>query len=60
MSELGLSRSPRDDRHLEDGQYLYNWDISQLASGIYAMVMDPGDSPTCCTEDPYAIIKVAK
>lgn len=44
----------------EDRQYIYNWDLSSLENGTYAVIVDLEDSPTC-TEGPYqAIITVAK
>lgn len=43
-----------------DQQYIYNWDARDLANGTYAVVVDLGDSPTCRSENPYAIITVAK
>lgn len=44
----------------EEKQYIYNWDAKDLANGTYAVVVDLGDSATCRTENPYAIITVAK
>lgn len=44
----------------EDRQYVYNWDTKDLENGTYAVVVELGDSPTCRTENPYAIITVAK
>lgn len=43
-----------------DQQYIYNWDARSLANGVYAVVVDLGDSPTCRPADPYAIITVAR
>jgi hypothetical protein len=42
----------------KDQQYIYNWDATGLANGTYAVKVDLGDSPTCRTENPYAIITV--
>jgi hypothetical protein len=39
-------------------QYVYNWDAMDLANGTHAVLVDLGDSPTCRTQDPYAIITV--
>lgn len=41
-------------------KYIYNWDARDLANGTYAVVVDLGDSATCRTQNPYAIITVAK
>jgi len=39
-------------------QYIYNWNAMDLANGVYAVVVDLGDSPTCRSQDPYAVITV--
>ena len=44
----------------EDQQYIYNWDATTPANGMYAVVVDLGDSPSCRTQDPFAIITVAR
>jgi hypothetical protein len=44
----------------EDGHYIYNWDLSSLENGTYAVVVDTGDSDACSTGPHYAVITVAK
>lgn len=44
----------------EDDQYLYNWDLSSLGNGTYAVVVDLGDSPTCSQGPHHVVITVAK
>jgi hypothetical protein len=44
----------------EDGHYIYNWDLSSLENGTYAVVVDAGDSDVCSTGPHYAVITVAK
>jgi hypothetical protein len=44
----------------EAGQYIYNWDLSDLANGTYAVVVEVGDSPACNEGPYYAVITVAK
>jgi len=45
---------------VDDHKYIYNWDASGLPNGTYAVVVVLGDSSTCRSENPYAIITVAK
>lgn len=44
----------------EAGQYIYNWDLSALANGTYAVVVDLGDSAACSQGAYHAVITVAK
>lgn len=44
----------------EDQQYIYNWDLSSLENGTYAVVVDLGDSDACSQGPYYAVITVAK
>ena len=44
----------------EAGQYIYNWDLSELANGTYAVVVDLGDSAACSSGPYHAVITVAK
>jgi hypothetical protein len=43
-----------------DNQYIYNWDLSSLKNGSYAVVVDLGDSKACSKGPYYAVITVAK
>lgn len=43
-----------------DDHYIYNWDLSNLGNGTYAVVVDPGDSAACGQGPYYAVITVAK
>jgi hypothetical protein len=43
-----------------DQQYIYNWDLSSLANGTYAVVVDLGDSDACSKGPYYATITVSK
>jgi hypothetical protein len=43
-----------------DGHYIYNWDLSSLTNGTYAVVVDLGDSPTCSNGPYYVKITVDK
>jgi hypothetical protein len=48
-------------RYVPDEQkYIYNWDATDLPNGTYAVVVDLGDSTACRSQNPYAIITVAK
>lgn len=42
------------------GQYIYNWDLSELINGTYAVVVDVGDSAACSQGPHYAVITVSK
>lgn len=42
------------------GQYIYNWDLSNIPNGTYAVVVDVGDSVACSQGPHYAVITVAK
>jgi hypothetical protein len=42
------------------GQYIYNWDLSELVNGTYAVVVDVGDSAACSQGPHYAVITVSK
>lgn len=44
----------------EDQQYIYNWDLSSLGNGTYAVVVDLGDSDACGHGPYYATITVSK
>jgi hypothetical protein len=44
----------------DDGHYIYNWDLSNLSNGTFAVVVDLGDSATCSQGPYYAVITVAK
>lgn len=44
----------------EDEQYIYNWNLSEMANGTYGVVVDLGDSATCSAGPYYAVITVAK
>ena len=43
-----------------DNHYIYNWDLSSLTNGTYAVVVDLGDSSACSKGPYYAVITVAK
>lgn len=43
-----------------DDQYLYNYDLSSLSDGTYAVSVILGDSPTCTQNPHHAIITVEK
>jgi hypothetical protein len=44
----------------EDGHYMYNMDLSTVANGTYAVVVDVGDSAACSRGPYHAVITVAK
>ena len=42
------------------GQYINNWELSELVNGTYAVVVDVGDSAACRQRPHYAVITVSK
>jgi hypothetical protein len=45
----------------EDQQYIYNWDLSNLTNGTYAVVVELGDAGKACGKGTYyATITVQK
>lgn len=42
------------------GQYVYNWDMSLLANGTYAIVVDLGDSKACGKNQQQVVVTIAR